>query len=161
MISFPRFFHRRFTLSALLFALAILVPNFLMLTLPPADLPANMNDAGWAFTLLERAGQVFCLLLLTFANPRIRDRRDSRIWKSVALVSVALYWMLWARYVISGATFRTLFDPVVIPIPVAVLPTLAFASIAIYRKDIPLGVFTVVFAIGHFANSWHTWLTIR
>lgn len=56
--------------------------------------------------------------------------------------------------------FMRLFQPVFIPIPMAILPVFAFLFAAVGGKSVLLGFATVIFAIGHIVNSWHTYISI-
>jgi hypothetical protein len=43
----------------------------------------------------------------------------------------------------------------------AVFPVLAFGFAAVWAQSIWLGAAAAVFATGHFANSWATYIAIR
>ena len=82
-----------FTLPGLLVALAVLAPNALLLVFRPTTGIPRTADAGPLFTILERAGQVGCLVVLTMSGARGLDG-----WLVGTLIVVAGYWALWARY---------------------------------------------------------------
>ena len=57
--------------------------------------------------------------------------------------------------------FTLLFKFFSVPIPMAIVPILAFGFIAIWGKSGWLGIVTVLFSIGHIVNSWHTYSSIK
>ena len=80
-----------FTLPGLLVALAVLAPNALLLVFRPTTGIPRTTDAGLLFTILERTGQVGCLVVLTLSGARGVDG-----WLVGTLIVVAGYWALWA-----------------------------------------------------------------
>ena len=149
-----------FSITGLLFAIIILAPNLLMIVLPPHNVPAELSDAGIVFTILERVGQIACLLILVISKTNFQNRSIS-LWFILSAICIACYYGLWIRYVATGRDFASLFNPVLIPIPMAVLPVLAFGFMAIWGKSIWLGFADVLFAVGHIANSWTTYNVIK
>jgi len=77
------------------------------------------------------------------------------------VICIVAYYGLWIRYVVVGRGFSSLFSFISIPIPMAILPILAFGFIAMWGKSIWLGVASIVFAIGHIANSWYTYSYVK
>ena len=138
-----------FTLPGLLVALAVLAPNALLLVFRPTTGIPRTTDAGLLFTILERAGQVGCLVVLTMSGARGLDG-----WLVGTLIVVAGYWALWARY-LARRRFADLYAPLgPLPIPMAVLPVLAFGLAAAWAASWWLGIAVVLLAVGHLANSW-------
>ena len=146
-----------FSWIGLLIALSILAPNLAALVWQPRNMPENLKDAHIVFTLLERLGQVACLLLSIFA-PAASGSQSSGLWLALAVLCVVVYVSLWARYFAKSRDFRLLFQPLLfLPIPMAVFPVLAFAFAAVWLQSWWLGLAAALFAIGHLANSWHTY----
>ncbi len=142
-----------FSLVGLLITATILLPNLLMIFLPPKELPSKVKDAGAFFTIIERIGQAACFLLPVFSKDFIESAYIN-ISFIIGAVCVAFYYGLWIRYAIKR-DFAFLFAPLAfIPIPMAVFPVLAFAFIAVWICSIWLGIAAIVLAVGHFANSW-------
>jgi hypothetical protein len=127
-----------------------------MVILPPQNIPAELSGVGIAFTMLERVGQVGCLLIPVISKTNFQNR-SINLWIVLSLICIACYYGLWIRYTVTGRDFTTLFSPVLIPIPMAVLPVLAFGFMAIWSKSVWLGLTDMLFAIGHLANSWNTY----
>ncbi len=142
-----------FSLTGLLITGIILLPNLLMILLPPKDAPEQVTGAGALMTVLERVGQAACFLLPVFSKGYI-NVAGINVWFVLATICIAAYYGLWLRYAIRR-DFRLLFAPVLrMPIPMAVFPVLAFAFIAVWIESAWLGAATLVLAVGHFANSW-------
>ena len=142
-----------FSLIGLLITGVILLPNLLMIVLPPANIPEQVKSAGALLTVMERIGQVGCFLLPVFSKGFI-DAAPIDSWFILAALCVAAYLGLWIRYALQR-DFRLLFAPLgPVPIPMAVFPVLAFAFIAIWLKSIWLGAAALALAVGHLANCW-------
>jgi len=148
-----------FSVIGFLIALSIFAPNLLMAIFPPINTPAELKDAGILFTLLERIGQVGCLVLLAISKSSFQNRPINP-WFILAALCVAAYYGLWMRYVVAGRDFSLLFAFNSVPIPMAILPILAFAFVAIWGKSVWLGSATVLFSVGHIVNSWNTYSLI-
>ncbi len=148
-----------FSLIGLLITGVILLPNLLIILLPPKNAPEKMKGAGALMTLIERAGQVACFLLPVFSKAFI-DAVGINIWLILAALSIAAYYGLWIRYAVRR-DFRLLFAPFLrIPIPMAVFPVLAFALLAVWIQSVWLGIAAAVLVVGHFTNSWVSYKSI-
>ncbi len=147
-----------FSVAGAVLSLAILAPNLTLLIWPPRHPSPNQPSPHWALTGLERAGQVFCLVLpaLTATRSGING------WFVVTVIAVIVYYLLWVRYVTDGRNFNTLYRPLgPLPVPMAVFPVLAFGAGAGWLQSWPLALGTVILALGHISNSWRLWRTIR
>lgn len=132
-------------------ASAVLLPNLVFLVAPPrGTLPHPRLPLP--ITLSERVGQIGCLALAVFtAGPLTLP------WVMLLLgaaLAIAGYWALWIRYTLGGRTPELLYGPIgTLPIPLAVLPALAFGLTAIWGLSIALGVAAIVFAVGHWTTA--------
>ncbi|WP_339268624.1 hypothetical protein MKY19_03140 [Paenibacillus sp. FSL R5-0744] len=146
-----------FSLLGTLMALILLVPSLLMIKFPPENVPSGLRDAGPIYTFLERAGQLGCIGILAMSQDNFQQVKLGVIAVFIVLF-IAIYYGLWVRYIVKGQQFKLLWDPLVfIPIPMAVLPVCAFGLAAIWGKSIWLSIAVVCLAIGHLANSWHSY----
>ncbi|AIQ33727.1 MULTISPECIES: hypothetical protein [Paenibacillus] len=146
-----------FSFLGTLIALIILAPSFLMIKFPPENVPAGVRDAGPVFTILERVGQLGCISILVISKDNFQQV-DFGIIAALIVMLIAAYYGLWIRYLVKGRQFKILWDPLgFIPIPMAVLPVCAFGLAAIWGRSIWLSVAVVCLAIGHLANSWHSY----
>jgi hypothetical protein len=147
-----------FSFLGTLIALIILAPSLLMIKFPPENVPAGVRDAGPVYTLLERAGQLGCIGILAISMDNFQHV-EIGILPALILLFVAIYYGLWIRYIVKGRQFKLLWDPLgFIPIPMAVLPVCAFGLAAMWGKSIWLSIAVVCLAIGHLANSWHSYM---
>jgi len=135
-----------------LLAVALLAPSAVLVSMPPRDAPPAVRVAP-AWTAAERVGQVGALTLLAFAGSGAGRGRG--LWLLAATACVAVYWALWARYVLGGRTSGLLVAPLgPVPIPMAVLPVLAFACAAAWVPSWWLGLAAATLAVGHLRVTW-------
>ncbi|WP_238902047.1 MULTISPECIES: hypothetical protein [unclassified Clostridium] len=150
-----------FSIAGTLIAIAIFIPNLLIVKFPPNNAPKDSKDAGFIFTLLERIGQVGCILILVISKEHFKNF-SVNIWAVFMGICILLYYFLWIRYVIKGQEYKLLWDSLVfIPIPMAVFPVGAFLFAAILGESIWLGILVIFLGIGHFANSWHSYKELK
>ncbi|WHY20038.1 hypothetical protein QNH28_03145 [Paenibacillus sp. G2S3] len=146
-----------FSLLGTLMALILLAPSLLMIKFPPENVPAGVRDAGPVFTIFERIGQLGCIGILAISKDNFQYVKFG-ILAALIVLFIMIYYGLWIRYIVKGQQFKLLWDPLVfIPIPMAVIPVCAFGLAAIWGKSIWLSLAVVCLAIGHLANSWHSY----
>lgn len=150
-----------FSIIGLCIATFIFLPNLLFIIYPPKNVPKELMDAGILFTVLERIGQVGCIVILVISKVNYQNISIDYCFTLMVLCIIA-YYSLWIRYVIKGKDFSLCFKPLgFLPIPMAIFPVFAFGFAALWGKSIYLGIAVIILAIGHFVNSWHTYkLTI-
>lgn len=143
----------------LIVALAVLAPSMLLVVLPPRP-PVSLGfSAGRLATALERCGQVGCLAFAAAFGPHAASPPAFVV---VTAGLVAGYWALWLRYVLGGRRARDLFAPVgPVPVPMAVLPVLTFATLAAWAASPWLALAALALAAGHVPNSWAGRLATR
>jgi hypothetical protein len=150
-----------FSYIGLAILLIIFAPNLLYIKYSPKDIPGNMKDVSILFTALERAGQAAFFIILILSKNNYQNIKVN-MWFVLMMLSIVIYYGLWIRYVVKGKYFSLLFSPLwIIPIPMAIFPVLAFGFAALLGKSIYLGITVVVFAIGHFANSWNSYIRTK
>ncbi len=139
-----------FSLPGLLIALAILAPNFLLLPFPPTGAPDPAPRTSTIAGVLERVGQVGCLVLAVIVAPV----PGHPAWLVALIALVAVYYLLWARYLVGGRRFRLLYAPLgPIPVPLALAPVLAFLAASAWMQNWLLAVAAVVLGVGHVTVS--------
>lgn len=149
------------SIKGLLIAIAILLPNMLMLLLPPRNTPAGLRDFSLPVTILENTARLAVLALLVLSRGSFKAAKADA-WLLLTAVCVLAYYALWARYAVQGREFALLFAPLWgIPVPMALFPALAFCFAAAWGRSIPLGVAAIVFSAAHILNSWHTYTQVR
>ena len=73
----------------------------------------------------------------------------------LSIVLMALYEIYWIRYFRSGKTMEDFYSSLLgIPVAGATLPVLAFLSLALYGKNIFLGIAVLILGIGHIGIHW-------
>lgn len=147
-----------FSWIGLIMIVLMLAPNFIYFIAPVKNMPSNMKDAGVFFTICERIGQVGCFLIpVLFSRFDLDITNASIIWPILIIICIGIYYYLWLRYFINKAEFKYLFSSFMhIFGPMAVFPILAFAFMALWGSNIYMGIATIVFAIGHIANTMYT-----
>lgn len=144
-----------FSLIGFLIALSIFLPNLTFVIFPPKRVPKVITSAGFIFTLLERIGQIGCISILVLTRG---NYSTINIWFILMVICIAIYYLLWLRYIIKGQDLIWCFKPLsFIPIPMALFPVLAFLLAALWGMSLYLGIATIMLAIGHIANSYHTY----
>lgn len=154
-----------FSIAGAVVSLVVLLPNLLLIAFPPRD-DVRPRDAGMLATILERAGQVGCLVL-----PFLVGGQGTWSWWLVpVVVAIGAYLALWGRYLVERRTaslYRPLgfrrsgSAPFALPIPMAVFPVLAFLSAAGWLGSVYVGAAALVLAAGHLPNSWAAWRSIE
>ncbi len=143
-----------FSPTGSLIALALLAPNLLLVIFPPLRGTLPPSDFGLTFAVLERAGQAACVAVVTFSKASF-DGRPIGPWFFLMVVCIAAYYGLWARYLGGGRDATAVYRPIgAIPIPMALIPVLAFAFAALWGGSRWLLLATVVLAIGHWTTTW-------
>lgn len=149
-----------FSVMGLIIVALILVPNLFIIILPPKNTPKEIKDACVLVTVIERLGQAGCFILPVFSRGWL-EGRGIDVWLVLMAVCIAVYWALWIRYA-ARRDFAMLFEPLMfIPVPMAVFPVLAFASAAVWARSPWLGIAAAALALGHIANSLHTFKNLK
>lgn len=144
-----------FSLAGMLVVVALLVPNLVMVAFPPRN-AVERPPALRVLTALERAGQGSCIGLTIMAGDRLGVAMAGP-WALPVGLCLVINLGLWLRYVAGGRDAHLLLAPLgPVPIPLALLPVLAFLLVAIAAGSRWLGVATLVLAAGHLGNTWRT-----
>ena len=99
----------------------------------------------------EGVGEVLvsCFALI-FSDFNIKPWSPWSWWLVVSFVLMILYEVFWIRYFRSEKTMKDFYSSILgIPVAGATLPVLAFLLLAIYGKNIILGIAVVILGIGH------------
>jgi len=129
--------------------LAVFAPNLLLLWFPPRPPMGDVRVPG-IFVVLERAGQALCVTV-----PAITVGASVHWWWLIPVaVFVFAYWALWVRFLRAGRPLQALLGPVRgVPVPMALLPVLAFLAGAVWLGNPWLAIAAVVLAAGHIPTS--------
>lgn len=138
-----------FSPLGLVVGLCVLAPNLLLVWFPPS-VPAPAVHVPRLLGWLERAGQALCLVVPAITQPG----QLIGWWAVPAVVALAGYYALWARYLLDGRAATALYRPWwVVPVPMAILPVLVFLSTAALLSNPWIAVAGVVLATGHIPAS--------
>ena len=135
-----------------LITLLILLPNLLMLALPPTSVPPERGrQAGFPRVMewIERAGQAGSFVIPFFYPlPALRGASVDAL--AVMALALLFYYMGWLRYALKGRRFVLLFAPLLrVPLPLAISPVIYFGAAALYLHSWPLAIATALLAAGH------------
>ena len=99
----------------------------------------------------ERTGEVaVSCVALVFSDFNIRPWSPWSFWLVAAFALMLLFEVYWFRYFSSDRTMRDFYSSILgIPVAGATLPVLAFMLLAVYGKNIVLGVAVVILGVGH------------
>jgi len=143
-----------------LVTLFVLLPNLLMIFLPPTSLPAGAGKKSSliaAMEIVERAGQGFAFVIPFFYPLKIQGSLEIAGLTGMIL-ALLFYYLNWGRYVLQGRSFRLLYQPCVgIPIPLAISPVIYFLLASVLFHSWYLLAAAVVLGIGHIYISSLEW----
>ena len=134
----------------LIFLLGTIGPNLIWTRNKPEDYEDYVVRENRLLRALERTGEtmVTCAALLLVSGQPLLPLTPRSLWLAVALM--VLYELFWLRYFRSARTMADFYSSFLgVPVAGAVLPVAAFALLAVYDKNILLGVSVIVLGIGH------------
>jgi len=143
-----------------LVTLLVLLPNLLMLFLPPTGLPAaagKKSSLTSVMEIVERAGQISAFAIPFFYPVRVKGGLEIASLAGMIL-ALSFYYINWGRYALQGRTFRLLFQPCLgIPLPLAISPVVYFLLASLLFHSWYLLAAAVVLGIGHIYVSSLEW----
>ena len=134
-----------FSYVGLIFLIMLMLPNIAWTKNQPKDYEKKVLLA------LERIGEVLvsCAALI-FSDFNFRPWSSRSWWLVLSFALMVLYEIYWIRYFRSKKTMEDFYSSILgIPVAGATLPVLAFLSLAVYGKNIILGVAVLILGIGH------------
>ena len=151
-----------FSYIGLIIGFVLMFPSIIfMIKFPPINAPVDLTDAGLIFTILERIGQIGCLTILVI-SPANFQGLEINVWALLIALCITIYYALWIRYILNRQEHKYLFKPLYfIPVPLAVFPVLAFAFTSIWGNSLWLGIATILLAVGHITNTYHSYKQIK
>jgi hypothetical protein len=143
-----------------LVTLLVLLPNLLMIFLPPKSLPAaagKKSSLTSVMEIVERAGQVSAFVIPFFYSLRVKSSLEIASLAGMIL-ALSFYYLNWGRYALQGRAFRLLFQPCLgIPVPLAISPVVYFLLAALLFHSWYLLAAAVVLGIGNIYISSLEW----
>ena len=140
-----------FSYVGLVYLVMLMLPNIIWTKNQPKDYEKYAHNENKVLLVFERAGEVLVsCAALVFSDFNIKPWSHWSWWLVVSFALMILYEVYWIRYVRSEKTMRDFYSGILgIPVAGATLPVLAFLLLAIYGKNIILGVAVVILGIGH------------
>ena len=143
--------HFGFSYVGLIFLLLLMVPNMIWSKNQPKDYRKYVVNENKVLLALERIGEVLvsCVVLI-FKDFNINQWSIWVWWLIAAFAMMDLYEVHWIRYFRSEKTMKNFYSSILgIPVAGATLPVLAFMFLAVYGKNVILGVAVIILGIGH------------
>ena len=140
-----------FSYVGLVYLVMLMLPNIIWTKNQPKDYEKYAHNENKVLLVFERAGEVLVsCAALVFSDFNIKPWSHWSWWLVVSFALMILYEVYWIRYFRSEKTMRDFYSGILgIPVAGATLPVLAFLLLAIYGKNIILGVAVVILRIGH------------
>ena len=133
-----------FSYVGLIFLIMLMLPNIAWTKNQPKDYEKYVVNENKVLLALERIGEVLvsCAALI-FSDFNFRPWSRRSWWLVLSFALMVLYEIYWIRYFRSKKTMEDFY------VAGATLPVLAFLSLAVYGKNIILGVAVLILGIGH------------
>lgn len=129
----------------------LLLPNLIWTKNRPKEYEQYAANENRVLLAMERMGEVLVSgTVLLFSDFNIRPWSNWSWWLVVSALGMALYEIYWIRYFRSEKTMRDFYSSLFgIPVAGATLPVAAFLLLAVYGKNVVLGVSVLILGIGH------------
>jgi len=140
-----------FSYVGLIFLVMLMLPNIIWTKNQPKDYEKYVVNENKVLLAFERIGEVLVsCVALVFSDFNIKPWSNWSWWLAGAVALMVLYEIYWIRYFRSEKTMNDFYSSILgIPVAGATLPVLAFLLLAIYGKNIVLGVAVLILGIGH------------
>lgn len=135
----------------LIYLIMLMLPNIIWTKNQPKDYEKYVVNENKILLMFERVGEVLVSgTALVFSDFNIKPWSNWSWWLVVSLVCMVLYEIYWIRYFRSRKTMQDFYSSLLgIPVAGATLPVIAFFLLAVYGKNIILGVAVVILGVGH------------
>jgi len=140
-----------FSYVGLIFLSMLTIPNLIWTRNKPKNYEKYVQKENKVLFAFERIGQVLvtCTALI-FSDFNLKPWSNWSWWLVAAFVLMLLYELSWIRYFRSEKMMQDFYSSFLgVPVALATLPVLAFFLLAIYGKNILLGISIIILGIGH------------
>lgn len=140
-----------FSYVGLVYLIMLMTPNLIWAKNLPKDYEKFAANENKVLLALERTGEVLssCIVLI-FTDFNLRPWTCWSWFLVVSFALMVLYEIFWIRYFRSEKTMKDFYSSILgIPVAGATLPVLGFMLLAIYGKNIFLGIAVLILGIGH------------
>ena len=143
--------HFGFSYVGLSFLVMLMLPNIIWTKNQPKDYEKYVVNENKVLLTFERIGEVLVsCVALVFSDFNIKPWSNWSWWLAAAFLLMVLYEIYWIRYFRSEKTMKDFYSSILgIPVAGATLPVLAFLFLAIYGRNVILGVAVLILGIGH------------
>lgn len=140
-----------FSYVGLLYLVMLMTPNLIWTKNLPKDYEKYASNENKVLLALERTGETLTSgLVLIFKDFNLRPWSGWSWFLVVSFALMVLYEIYWIRYFRSEKTMKDQYSSILgIPVAGATLPVLAFMLLAIYGKNIFLGIAVLILGVGH------------
>ena len=140
-----------FSYVGLIYLVMLMTPNLIWSKNLPKDYEKFAKNENKVLLAFERTGEVLTsCIALVFKDFNLRPWTCWSWFLVVSFALMVLYEIYWIRYFRSAKTMKDLYSSILgIPVAGATLPVLAFMLLAVYGKNIFLGISIVILGIGH------------
>ena len=143
--------HFGFSYVGLIYLVMLMLPNLIWTRNQPKEYEKYVSNENKMLLGFERAGGVLvtCAAVI-FSDFNLKPWSPWSWWLVASFALMMLYEAYWIRYFRSERTMRDFYSSILgIPVAGATLPVLAFLLLAVYGKNIVLGIAVVILGIGH------------
>jgi hypothetical protein len=134
--------HFGFSYVGLVYLVMLMLPNIIWTKNQPKDYEKYAQNENKLLLAFERIGEVLvsCIALI-FSDFNLKPWSPWSWWLAASFVLMILYEVYWIRYFRSEKTMRDCYSSILgIPVAGATLPVMAFLLLAVYGKNIFLGI---------------------
>lgn len=136
----------------LIYLLALIGPNLIWTRNKPEDYEDYVSSENHLLRALERTGEtlVTCTALLLMGGGPVLPLTTRSLWLLASVILMVLYELFWLRYFRGEHTMENFYTSFCgVPVAGAALPAAAFALLAVWDRNLLLGVSVIILAIGH------------
>lgn len=140
-----------FSYIGLIYLIMLMTPNIIWTKNLPKDYEKYAKNESKVLLAFEKTGEVLttCIVLI-FSDFNLRPWSCRSWFLPASFALMLLYEVFWIRYFRSEKTMKDFYSSILgIPVAGATLPVLAFMLLAIYGKNILLGIAVLILGIGH------------
>ena len=135
-----------FSPVGLLFLLMLFVPNIIWSKNQPKDYEQYSKNENRLLLAFERIGEVLVTVLSLFCGVGF----NFSFLLILGFIFLIIYELAWVKYFRSDRTMKDMLASfLIIPVPIACLPVLAFLILGIVSGNIFLIASSIILAIGH------------
>ena len=136
--------------SGIFIPMLIMLPNlaYYLNMRNTGNVPGNTVSTSKFLKMSENIGRLGILIIPIFYALNLNNR-FSLYFTMLCLLFLSLYYIAWIRHIVSGSQQIDMRKRFFVPLPLAVYPSLFFASSSYLISSVPMLIFSVVFAIAH------------